>query len=335
MRKRRTIGFVLFDQALALNLNGPAEVFSAATEFLGDRGGYDLLFLSEAGGPIRTSCGIVVETQPLASVAAARLDTLIIVGGRGAEAISRDATLIRWIRRASARARRTCSICKGAFLLAAAGLLDGRRAVTHWCEVDALQALYPKVRVELDPIYLVDGAIWTSAGMSAGIDLALGLVEADHGRSLSLAVAKALVIFLHRSGGQAQFSTALAAQTRLDAGAADAKLAELPAWIVGNLRADLSVEGLARSVGMAPRTFARTFARRHGGTPAKLVEDLRVETACRHLETGRSGIKQIADACGFGDEERMRRAFVRRLGVPPAAYRERFGSARREDLRSS
>lgn len=327
--KRRTIGFVLFDRALALNLNGPAEVFSLANEFLAaERGGYDLVFLSEAGGPIRTSCGIVVATQPLGSIAASRLDTLMVVGGADVETFTRDAPLVRWIRRTAKYARRTCSVCKGAFLLGAAGLLDGRRVVTHWCDVAALQALYPEARVELDPIYLVDGAIWTSAGMTAGIDLALGLVEADHGRSVSLAIAKGLVIYLHRSGGQAQFSTALAAQTRLDAGDADAKLAELPAWIVSNLRADLSIEGLARSVGMAPRTFARTFSRRHGGTPAKLVEDLRVEAACRALESGNSGIKQIADVCGFGDEERMRRAFVRRLGVPPAAYRERFGAAR-------
>ena len=204
-------------------------------------------------------------------------------------------------------------------------MLDGRRAVTHWCEVEALQAMYPKVRVELDPIYLRDGAIWTSAGMTAGIDLSLALLEDDHGRGLSLSVAKELVVFLRRPGGQAQFSSALAAQTRLGTVPPDSRLAELPAWIVNNLSADLSVDGLAESVGMTPRTFARNFAQSHGGTPAKMVEDLRVEAACNHLENSEVEIKQIAHVCGFGDEERMRRAFLRRLGVPPAAYRDRFG----------
>ncbi|WP_394846297.1 DJ-1/PfpI family protein [Pendulispora brunnea] len=323
---RRTVAFILVDHALALNLNGPAEVFSVADHLLGKDGGYDMVFLSEAGGPIRTSCGIVVSTERLDAVNIAGLDTLIVVGGPTAESLPRDAALVRWVRRASKKARRTCTVCKGAFLLGAAGLLDGRRVVTHWCEVERLQALYPKARVELDPIYLRDGGIWTSAGMSAGIDLALALVEDDYGRRISLGVAKEMVIFLHRSGGQAQFSSALAAQTRLGAGSSHSKMAELPAWIMNHLDADLSVEGLAKSVGMSPRTFARNFTRWHGGTPAKLVQDLRVEAACRHLETGDSEVKRIADTCGFGDEERMRRAFIRRLGIPPAAYRDRFGS---------
>jgi transcriptional regulator GlxA family with amidase domain len=329
MRERRTIGFVLFDQALALNLNGPAEVFSMANHLLRDEeSGYDLVFLSEVGGLIRTSCGIVVETQTLDSIDLPQLDTVIVVGGLGAEAFTGDATLVDWIRHASKTARRTCSVCNGAFLLAAAGLLDGRRAVTHWCEIATLQAMYPKVRAELDPIFLKDGAIWTSAGMTAGIDLALALVEDDHGRRLSLAVAKDLVVFLRRSGGQAQFSSTLAAQTRLGTVPPASRLAELPAWIVNNLNADLSVDGLAKSVGMTSRTFARNFAKWHGGTPANLVQDLRVEAACRHLEEDDTEIKQIAYICGFGDEERMRRAFLRRLGVPPGAYRDRFGRRR-------
>jgi transcriptional regulator GlxA family with amidase domain len=329
MSDRRTVGFVLFDQVLALNLSGPAEAFSVANYLLRDGGGgYDLVFLSETGGPIRTSCGIIIGTDALDSADLAKFDTLIVGGGSDAAAFTRHAPLVRWIKSASKSVRRTCSICNGAFLLAAAGLLDGRRAVTHWCEVERLEAMYPSVRVELDPIYLTDGAIWTSAGMTAGIDLALALIEDDHGRRVSLAVAKELVVFLRRPGGQAQFSSALAAQTRLGTAPPAARLAELPAWIANNLNADLSVEGLARRVGMTPRTFARNFARWHGGTPAKLVEDLRVEASCRHLEDGDSDIKRIADICGFGDEERMRRAFTRRLGVPPTAYRERFGRRR-------
>ena len=191
MMKRRSIGFVLFDQVRALNLNGPAEVFSQADRLLAnERSGYHLVFLSEAGGPIRTSCGLVVATQPLRSVTMSRLDTVIVVGGTDADAFGRDVPLVRWIRHAATHVRRTCSVCKGAFLLGAAGLLDGRRVVTHWDEVAALQAMYPAARVEIDPIYLVDGPIWTSAGMTAGIDLALALVEADHGRRVSLAIAK-------------------------------------------------------------------------------------------------------------------------------------------------
>lgn len=329
MSDRLKIGFVLFDQALALNLNGPAEAFSVANHLLAGKGvGYDLFFLSETGGMVRTSCGLAVETEAFESISVRALDTLIVVGGLEAWALTPDAPLVQWIRRASKTVRRTCSICNGAFLLAAAGLLDERRAVTHWCEVERLKAMYPKVRIELDPIYLRDGAIWTSAGMSAGIDLALALIEDDHGRHASLSVAKELVVFLHRPGGQAQFSSALAAQTRLGKTIPAAKLADLPAWIMNNLDADLGVDSLAEAVGMSPRTFARHFARRHGGTPAKLVQELRVEAACRHLEDGDINIQRIADLCGFGDEERMRRAFLRRLGIPPVAYRERFGRGR-------
>lgn len=326
MHRRRTIGFVLFDQALALNLNGPAEAFSVANHVLPDNAtGYDLVFLSEAGGLVRTSCGLAVETRSLESVCAGDLDTLIVVGGLEAWAFAPDAPLIRWIAEAAKTVRRTCSICNGAFLLAAAGLLDGRRVVTHWCEVERLKAAYPDATVELDPIYLQDGAIWTSAGMTAGIDLAIALIEADCGRRIGLSVAKELVVFLHRPGGQAQFSSVLAAQTRLRTRPPVARLADLPTWIMNNLHADLSVDGLAGVVGMSPRTFARNFARWHRRTPAKLVQELRVEAACQHLEDGNTNVKQIVEICGFGDEERMRRAFLRHLGIPPRDYRRRFG----------
>ncbi|HEX7114654.1 MAG TPA: helix-turn-helix domain-containing protein [Steroidobacter sp.] len=329
MGRRRTIGFVLFDQALALNLNGPAEAFSVVNHLLSQsEEGYELVFLSQAGGLIKTSCGLAVDTQSLESMAASALDTLIVVGGLNAWAFTADSPLVQWIAEVSKTTRRTCSICTGAFLLAAAGLLDGRRAVTHWCEVQRLKATYPDVRVELDPIYVRDGAIWTSAGMTAGIDLALALIEDDHGRGVSLAVAKELVVFLHRPGGQAQFSSALDAQTRLGTRSPIARLADLPTWIMNNLSSDLSVDRLAKVVGMSPRTFARHFARWHGGTPANLVEQLRIEAACRHLENGDADIKRVADICGFGDEERMRRAFIRRLSISPSSYRERFGRPR-------
>ncbi len=325
MRERLTIGFVLFSDAVALNLHGPAEVFSRANQILETRSAaYKLLYLSETGGSIRTSSGVVMQTQAVNSIEANRLDTLIVVGGLRAAAFTSNSPLVLWIREASRYARRTCSVCNGAFLLAAAGLLEGRRAVAHWCEVATLQAMYPKVQVESDPIYIQDGSIWTSAGMTAGIDLAIALVRSDFGTNVSLSVAKEMVMFLHRAGSEAQFSRALDSQTRLGIMAPDSKLAELPAWIAHHLNEDLSVDGLAKAVGMTRRTFVRHFGRWHGGTPAKLVEDLRVEAACRWLEDGRTSIKHVAYVCGFGDEERMRRTFLRRVGIPPATYRDRF-----------
>ncbi|GGA51260.1 AraC family transcriptional regulator [Nitratireductor aestuarii] len=323
----RTIAFVLFDQALGLNLSGPAEVFSLANRHLAaSQLGYELLFLSETGGLVRSSSGLALDTDPLTAIESTSLDTLIVVGGAGASAIGSDSPLVRWIRAAAANVRRTCSICNGAFLLAAAGLLNGRRVATHWCEVDVLKSMYPQVAVELDPIYLRDGTIWTSAGMTAGIDLALALIEEDYGRQISLSVARELVVFLHRPGGQAQFSNLLDAQTRLGLSpGADTRLSRLPAWIMDNLSADLSVERLADAVGMSPRTFARRFSQVHAGTPARFVEDLRLEAARRQLEETDMPIKRLASLCGFGDEERMRRAFIRRFGVPPIAIRDRFG----------
>jgi transcriptional regulator GlxA family with amidase domain len=337
MRERLTIAFVLFSDVVALNLTGPAEVFSRANQTLkgpfclrkasGARSAeYKLLYLSETGGPIHASSGFVMQTQAVSSIDVNRLDTLIVVGGLRADAFTRKSRLVSWIREASRHARRTCSVCNGAFLLAAAGLLDGRRAVAHWCEVATLQAMYPKVHVESKSIYIQDGSIWTSAGMTAGVDLAIALVRGDFGTNVSLSVAKEMVMFLHRAGGEAQFSRTLASQTRLGITAPDSKLTALPAWIAENLTEDLSVDSLAKAVGMTRRTFVRQFGRWHGGTPAKLVEDLRVETACRWLEDGRTIIKHIAHICGFGDEERMRRTFLRRIGIPPTTYRDRFTS---------
>lgn len=326
MAHRRAIAFILFDRALALNLTGPAEAFGIGNHVRAPmHDGYDLIFLSEVGGLVPTSSGVSIDTQPLASVDPSSLDTVIVVGGMESWTFARDAPLVRWIAEAAKCVRRTCSICTGAFVLAAAGLLDGRRVVTHWCEVARLKSEYANVRVELDPIYLHDGPIWTSAGMTAGIDLALALIEDDHDRRTSLSVAKQLIVFLHRPGGQAQFSRVLAAQTSLGMKAPPARLADLPTWIMNNLDRDLSVEALAQVVGMSPRTFARNFARWHAGTPAGLVQELRIEAACRYLEDGDADIKRIAGLCGFGDQERMRRAFMRCLAVPPSVYRERFG----------
>jgi transcriptional regulator GlxA family with amidase domain len=248
------------------------------------------------------------------------LDTLIIPGGRGIDAACGDPALLAWSRARSAPARRVASVCSGAFLLAALGLLDGRRAVTHWHRCAEFARRFPAVRLDPDPIFIQDGHIWTSAGITAGIDLALAFVEADLGAPAALAVARQLVVFLKRPGGQAQFSAALSLQQR------DDRFERLHAWIAERPAADLSVPALAAFVGMSERSFVRAYRRATGSTPAKAVERLRVEAARRMLEENRP-VKQTAAQCGFGSEETMRRAFLRLLGSTPAAYRERFAAA--------
>jgi transcriptional regulator GlxA family with amidase domain len=221
--------------------------------------------------------------------------------------------------------RRMCSICTGAFLLAEAGVLNGRRAVTHWNYIKHLQNKYPSIRVEGDPIYIKDGAIWSSAGISAGIDLALALIEEDLGSALAMQVARFLVVFLKRPGGQSQFSAPLEMQMTA-ARETDEKFSNLHAWIAAHLTSDLSVQSLARQARMSPRTFARNYVLQIGKTPAKAVELLRLEAARRMLESTTTSIKRAASLCGFGDEERMRRAFVRCIGVNPLEYRRRFST---------
>jgi transcriptional regulator GlxA family with amidase domain len=328
MTSTKIIAFVLFDDALALNIAGPAEVFGSANRLGTERLPlYELIYLSTEGGLVRTWSGISIQTQAVATVDIRRIDTIMVVGGVTVAKAIRDAPLIEWIAHAATVVRRTCSVCTGSFLLAAAHLLDGRRAVTHWAALDDFKTQFPAVDVQLDPIYVNDGNIWTSAGISAGIDLALTLVETDHDRRLSLAVARDLVVFLHRPGGQAQFSRALATQADTEAHSIKFKLEALHAWIVEHLDENLNVERLAAHMKMTPRTFARKFVDMYGQTPAKLIEDLRFEMACRLLEEGHVPIKQIAFLCGFGDEERMRRTFTRRLQMPPAIYREKFAAA--------
>jgi transcriptional regulator GlxA family with amidase domain len=249
------------------------------------------------------------------------IDTLVVAGG-DCRALMEDRALLAWIRRVARHARRTTSVCTGAFLLAEAGLLDGRRATTHWGWVDELRRRYPAVAVDPDALFVSDGAIHTSAGVTAGMDLALALVEADLGRSLALDVARGLVLFLKRPGGQSQFSAHLAAQ-RADRG----PLGDVPEWIVQHLDGDLSVETLAARAAMSPRNFARVFARELGVTPAKFVERARIEQARRALEDGELPLASVAEAAGFGSLERMRRTFHRHLRVVPQAYRNRFKAA--------
>ena len=328
--KPRRIAFVAFDGALATDIAGPSDAFGIVNRLHEDetlpslpKPAYDVRYVSLQGGLVRASSGLTVDTECAGTRLLADLDTLIVSGGSWMLETIKDKALVRWIAKAAPRARRNCSVCSGAFLLAEAGLLDGRNAVTHWSMVDEFRARYPKVKLALDPIYVEDGKVWTSAGVTAGIDLALALIRRDHGADVATRVAKQMVVFLQRPGGQAQFSTALLAQAA--AAKQDAPLLAITAYIAANLDRDLSVNALAEQAHMSPRSFARLFA--NGLTPAKLVEATRVEAAARALSESQNSIKQIAAQCGFGDEERMRRAFLRKLGVAPSAYRERFAKA--------
>ncbi|MBI1815088.1 MAG: GlxA family transcriptional regulator [Deltaproteobacteria bacterium] len=321
----RRVALVAFPGVQILDVTGPLEVFDQAARCLRERGrrtdaAYTIELLASKSGPITASSGVrLVADRRLREVCG--IDTLLVAGGTGTAAAIRDAALVRWLQLMGPRVRRIGSVCSGAFILAEAGLLDGRRATTHWAWCKELAQRYPRVTVDPDPIFVRDGNIYTSAGVTAGMDLALALVEEDHGRELALRVARQLVLFLRRPGGQSQFSAQLAVQ------AADREpLRELQAWIADHLNRDLSVEALADRVAMSPRNFARVFTREVGVTPARFVEQARVEAARRRLEESAHGVDAIASQCGFGTAESMRRAFLRRLRVAPSAYRHRFAS---------
>ena len=326
--RQRLIVAPAFERAQLLDVSGPVQTFASANEIVTESGGappYRIAVVSRRGGPVCTSSGLSLMTQAAGhAIGAARVDTLIIPGGPGVHEALRDRHTITWVQHHSASARRIASVCTGAFLLAEAGLLDGRRATTHWKWCGRLQERYPAIQVEHDPIYVTDGNIWTSAGVTAGIDLALALVEADLGRSIAMRVARQLVVFLNRPGGQSQFSAPLEAQAAAADGNAPNHFAPLHGWIAGHLSSDLRVERLAEQAGMSPRTFARVYAGTMGITPARMVEKIRVEAVRRVLEATDMPIKRIAAECGFGQEERLRRAFARQVGTTPAEYRARF-----------
>jgi len=318
---RMRIELLAFSDVQILDIAGPAQVFTAANEFAAERGDatpYEVQVIAPAGIQVKSTSGLAFATESLTHDAMPP-DTLIVAGGRGVVRAAQDDALLDWLRARALGARRVASVCTGAFLLAAAGLLDGRRAVTHWRHCDQLAREYPRVRVESDPIFVRDGSIWTSAGVTAGIDLSLALVEADLGRAVGLDVARNLVVFLKRPGGQAQFSAALALQS------ADERFAQLHEWLAEHLAEDLSLSRIAHAAGMSERTFLRRYREATGLTPLRAVEQLRVEAARQMLIETRLPIKRIAARCGFGSEETMRRTFARVQQVSPSDYRERFG----------
>lgn len=317
--------------AQLLDIAGPAEVLaqaSAMKRLEGHRGDettrplyqIDLHIVSEPGSP-ETSSGLQFRSSVARNevTAGEKYDSLIVAGGEGARRRCSEPDIVDLVRRIATRAERVVAVCTGVFLLAEAGLLTGRRVTTHWRWCSALAAQHPEIEVDPDPIYIRDRRVWTSAGITAGMDLTLALVEEDHGHALALAVARQLVLFLRRPGDQKQFSTVLSAQ-----GAKSSRLRDLLAWMNDNLHRALSVPELADRACLSPRQFARAFRDETGVTPARMVERMRVEAARRILEDGRSGLATVAMACGFQTEETMRRSFLRFVGVPPGDYRDRF-----------
>ena len=307
-----------FAGAELLDIAGPTSVFSTATSLLGRKAGYDVRLVAERAGPIVTSSGITLTAQHALSSLRGSIDTLIVPGGLMG-AIDGAASLVPIVNRLAPRVRRLASVCSGAFILSRAGLLNGRAAVTHWAACDQLRRANPQCRVEDDRIFVRDGNVWTSAGVSTGIDLALAMVEEDHGAELALDISRWLVVYLRRPGGQSQFSAPLAAQVADREG-----IRKLLHWMSENVQADLSVAALAQRAHMSERTFARVFAAETRFTPAAYVERLRVDAARRSLETSKKSVKQIARLCGFGTAETLHRAFRRGVGSTPLEYRARF-----------
>jgi transcriptional regulator GlxA family with amidase domain len=315
----RRVVIAVFPRVQTLDVFGPAEVFATATQ-LNDGKGYTTEVVASQPGPLPTS-SVALHPDRTLDQCRGPIDTLLVAGGRGVHEAARDEQLVGWVRAAAKRSERVTSVCTGAFLLARAGLLDGRRATTHWASCAELALRHPEVEVESDPIFVRDGNVTTSAGVTAGMDLALSLVEEDLGREVALETARWLVLFLKRPGGQAQFSAQLAAQV-----AEREPLRELQQWLPDHLGEDLSVPALARRACMSERNFARAFRDETGMTPAAYVEVARVESARMALETGDLPIETIARQAGFGTVETMRRAFRRRVGVSPNSYRGRFSS---------
>jgi transcriptional regulator GlxA family with amidase domain len=303
---------------MTMDVFGPLEAFATANHAAG-RPLYRLEIAGMTKAPVATSLGIEITPTVALDDIAGPIDTLLVSGGFGQAEASSDQRLLAWLRTNRLRARRCGSICTGAFVLAAAGLLDGKRATTHWALASELDRRYPEVSVEADAIYVRDGNVYTSAGVTTGIDLALGLIEEDHGRTLSLRVARALVAYLKRSGGQSQFSNHLLAQF-----AASPPMRRAQEWALENLAADLSVKALAKRAGMSERGFRRAFVEETGESPRDFIERIRIDAARSLFEEARLPVQVVAARCGFESADNLRRAFVRRLGVTPHDYRQRF-----------
>ncbi|AOI90612.1 AraC family transcriptional regulator [Burkholderia pseudomultivorans] len=322
-----TVDIVIYPGFKALEAIGPLSVFSYANVHLEQRGldaGYDVRLAAPQSGEVRSDTGVSLHASKALNPLAVP-HTALIVGARQIEqAVDATPQIVDWVKAAAPRMQRTAALCTGAFFVAAAGLLDGKRATTHWASARSLQERYPAVRVDPDSIFIREGALWTSAGVTAGIDLALALVEEDFGAAVSLDVARDLVVYLKRPGGQSQFSAHLASQTTSHPGIRD-----LQDWLLANLATRVGAAEMAARLSMSVRNFNRCFQRETGMTPSAFIERARVEAARRMLEQGDLPAKTIAADTGFGQYEAMRKAFQKLLGITPVAYRERFGPAQR------
>lgn len=306
----RRVAFLIFPDFQLLDATGPIAAFEIAGRYR--PGTYSFEVLAPRGGPVASTSAVQLVAQPLAD---GPFDTIVVAGGEGSRDHPDVPLLTDWLRREGPRARRVASVCTGSYLLAGAGLLDGKRATTHWNSTDDFARRFPGVKLEADRIFIREGETWTSAGITAGIDLALALIEEDLGAKVARRTAQQLVVHHRRPGGQSQFSALL------DSGGVHGRFAELMDWMRERLDEPLSVEQLADRAAMSPRNFARAFRAETGLTPAKAVERLRLEAARLRVESSSEPIDRVAEAAGFGDPERMRRAFLRAFGQPPQALR--------------
>lgn len=311
---------IAYEGVNLIDVSGPLQAFEEANR-IDDRQrqfDYELIVASLDGGPVATGPGLAIMTRRLAEVTQS-IDTLMIPGGSRAGKPPSQPEISRWIAAAATRIKRICSVCTGAFILADAGLLDHRRATTHWRWADQLGRRHPAITTMADAIFIEDQSIWTSAGVTAGIDLTLALIEQDHGHHIAINVARDLVVYVKRSGGQSQYSAPLAAQLR-----SDAAFLQLHAWIAAHLGDDLRVERLAEEANMSPRNFARLYKAETGVTPAKSIEQMRIEASAEALTETDQTLKEIARRVGLGDEQNLRRLFHRHHGINPLQYRQRF-----------
>ncbi len=322
--KQRTVVIVAFPGVQPLDAVGPFEVFAGAARAAGmlgghgGHGGYGVTLSSTGDGTVRSESGLALGTEPLPD-ARTRIDTLVLAGGDGVHAARGDDALVSWITAAARRSRRVATVCTGAFLAAQAGLLDGRRVTTHWARAEQLATEFPSLQVDPDPIYIRDGKFWTSAGVTAGIDLSLALVQDDLGVEVAQTVARWMVMFLHRPGGQTQFASPVwvPRAERSTVRAVQSLVEVAPGG-------DHRLPALAAAAGMSVRHFARVFSVEVGETPGRFVERVRLEAARRELENSADTLEVVAARCGLGTAETMRRVFQRRLGVAPDSYRRRF-----------
>jgi transcriptional regulator GlxA family with amidase domain len=305
------IGILIYPDFQLMDASGPISVFELAARF--NPAVFKVQTLALAGGPVRSSSGVEVLASDVRS--AKSLSTLIVAGGLGVYAVTECETTIQFVRQLASEGTRVASVCSGAYVLAQAGLLDGRKATTHWCLTQDFVTRYPKVRLDPDRIFLRDGAIWTSAGVTAGIDLALAMVADDYGDGLARDTARQLVLYHRRSGGQSQFSSLLELKTP------NGRFGPLLSWVREHLDTPLTVEILAERAGLSPRHFSRIFTAETGSTPSKAIERLRLEVARERVQSSGDLIDRVAQTTGFRDPERMRRAFIRAFGQPPQALR--------------